>query len=648
MIAVIGATATVAGFAVALVGVVAALGAAARSWPDAYGRAAALVTAGLLLVANLAMVVALVTRDFSVAYVAEVGSRATPLLFTVASLWAAQQGSILFWAGLLALMTALVATRLPERDRDLGPVALAILLGLVTFFGSLIVGPANPWGRLGPVPADGPGPNPLLASHPLMAIHPPLLYVGVIGLAIPFALTVAAWIGGRLDGRWLRLARRTTLGAWIFLTLGLVSGAWWSYAVLGWGGYWAWDPVENVALLPWLTATAFLHSSLIGASAALPGWNVGLVVTSFVLTLVATLITRSGILESVHAFTETPIGPLFLVLLGFVLAGSVALLFLRPLPDNGARLGPRARGFMLNNLLLVAITATVLFGTIFPILAEGIAGTRLSVGAPYFERVVGPLALGLLILVGVGPSLAAREWTPRARRPLLVGGAAGVSVGLATLIAGSDAAGVIGAAAGAFVVVQSLAYLVSGRAHAGEHRRPRRRSVGAFVSHAGVGVLALALVASGSGRREATVTLVAGESVALLGRTLSLERIGTTTDAPPAVLATVMVREPDGATHLVSPGLALFDQAAVALPAIMPGALTDLYVTVLNIDPASDQATIRLGLYPFTSWIWPAGLLVALGGLLAAWPQQRRGARAGRADDARRPSGRAVIDGRAV
>lgn len=647
MIGALGAAATTLGFAAAIGGTLAALGAAFGRWPSTYARVAAIVTAVMLTIANGAMVAALLGRDFSVAYVAEVGSRGTPLLFTVASLWAAQQGSILFWAALLALMTALAAMRLRDRDAGLAPVTLLVLLGLVAFFCSLIVGPADPWRRLDPVPADGPGPNPLLASHPLMAIHPPLLYLGFIGLAVPFALTIAAWINGRLDRRWLQLTRRTTLLAWIFLTLGLVTGAWWSYAVLGWGGYWAWDPVENVALLPWLTATAFLHSSLIGRPGQLTGWNVALVIASFTLTLVATLITRSGILESVHAFTETPIGPLFLVLLAFVLTGSVALLFLRPISGDAGRLGPRSRGFLLNNLLLAAIAATILFGTVFPIIAEAVAGSRLSVGAPYFERVVGPLALGLLILVGVGPSLQAREWTREQRRLLLWGAAGGAFVALMTLASGSDAAGIIGGAAAAFVVVQSVAYLLMRTQRASRRAPSRLRTLGGLISHAGVGVLALALVASGGGRREANVTLATGETAQLLGRTISLEAVGTTNGQPPHAIATMTLREPDGSAHVIAPGLALFDQAAVALPAITPGALSDLYVTALNIDPAGGQATIRLGIYPFTSWIWPAGALVALGGLISVWPTGRAGRRIPGEDEQPVATPGVMADGRA-
>ena len=288
---------------------------------------------------------------------AQVGSRATPLLYTIASLWGALEGSILFWAGLLASLTALLVLRTAARDERRLPPALAVLFGLLVFFLGIVVGPGNPWGRVSPVPADGPGPNPLLQNHPLMAIHPPLLYLGLVGLAIPFALTISALFRGELDRVWLAAARRWTLGAWVGLSAGLVLGAWWSYAVLGWGGYWAWDPVENVALLPWLTATAFLHSAMVQARrGSLVAWNVALVVASFSLTLLATLITRSGILSSVHAFTNTPIGPLFLALVAGVVTSSVLLAIWRlPAGPPGGPLGARGVAFLVNNLLLVAV-----------------------------------------------------------------------------------------------------------------------------------------------------------------------------------------------------------------------------------------------------------------------------------------------------
>jgi cytochrome c-type biogenesis protein CcmF len=622
MIGATGAAATLLGLIAALVGVICAAGSARGRWPIDAAVRASVVAAVALVGANLLMIAGLVGRDFSIAYVAQVGGRATPLLYTVASLWGALEGSILFWTGLLAAVTAIFVRSVRRRDEGLLPVALVVLLGLVAFFAAIVVGPGSPWGRIAPVPLDGPGPNPLLASHPLMAIHPPLLYLGFVGLAIPYAITVAALVAGRLDLRWLRLIRRWTLVPWILLTLGLITGAWWSYAVLGWGGYWAWDPVENVALLPWLTATALLHSAMVGRGRGLlASWNVALVVASFALTLIATLITRSGVLTSVHSFTQTPIGPLFLILLGFVLIGTSALLILRPPTSERGSLGPRSRAFLLNNLVLVVIAATVLFGTVFPLIAEAVSNARVSVGAPYFERIVGPLAVGLLVLVGIGPSLTDRAWTAAQRRGLIVGASVAVVVATTVAIVGADGSGIIGAAVGSFVLAQSLVYLGQRSRRTTVRASPstRARTLGGFVSHAGVGLLALAVVASGAGRREASVTLASGETAQLVGRTVSLVAITTAAGTPPTVTADLSI---DGAA--LAPSLSLYGQTALASPAIVASPLADLYVTLLNVDPASGSATLRISVHPFASWLWPAGTLIALGGLLAAWPTPRR------------------------
>ena len=631
MIAALGLALTVAGAASSLLGVVAAVGAVRGRWDPRAAERAAWGAFAALAAANVVMVVALVAHDFSVSYVAQIGSRATPLLFTVASLWGALEGSILFWAGLMAGVTVLLTlrTRDPD-DRTRLPAALAVLLALTAFFALIVAGPGNPWGRVSPVPLDGPGPNPLLQDHPLMALHPPLLYLGFVGLAVPFALTVDALARGRLDERWLWLARRWTLGPWALLTLGLVAGAWWSYAVLGWGGYWGWDPVENVALLPWLTATAFIHSAMVGRrGGALLTWNVVLVAASFALTLFATLVTRSGVLDSVHAFTRSAIGPLFVGLLGAALVGTVGLLALRlPKGHVGGRLGVRGRAFLLNNLLLTAIAATVLFGTIFPLVAETLASTRLSVGAPYFERVVGPIAVGLLVMVGVGPTLPWGDWSVRARRALGPGALAAAAASGLLAIEGADPTTIAGAAAGVFALAQSVSILAVRVARIGSPsrggglrlRRASLRTLGGLVSHAGVGLLALAVVASTSGKREVSVSLQAGESAEALGRTLTFLD-SSARPGPNRTVIAARVRVDGGSTEL-APALNIFPTStqAIATPAIIPGPVDDLYVTLLDLDPDTGVATLRVGLHPFVSWIWPAGALVALGGALALGP----------------------------
>lgn len=628
MIGALGLAVSIAGAGSAVIGTLAAVRAVHGRWTPEAAVRATWCTFIALAAANLLMVVALVARDFSIAYVAQVGSRETPLLFTVASLWAALEGSILFWAGLLAAVSVLFVTRTTRpHDRERLAGTLAVLLALTAFFALIVVGPGNPWRRISPVPLDGPGPNPLLQDHPLMAIHPPLLYIGFVGLAVPFALTVDALVRGGLDESWLRLARRWTLGPWIFLTLGLVAGAWWSYAVLGWGGYWGWDPVENVALLPWLTATAFLHSAMVGRRGGLLlSWNVALVAASFALTLFATLVTRSGVLDSVHAFTRSAIGPLFVGLLGATLVGTVGLLALR-LPDagDGRLLGARARAFLLNNLLFSAIAATVLFGTVFPILAEALAATRVSVGAPYFERLVGPLAVGLLILVGIGPSLPWGDWSAQSRDSLLPGAIGAVVAAVGLVVAGSDPAAVAGGAAGAFALGQS-AWFISRRLSRQDRRAgsawvrtPNSRAIGGLISHAGFAILALAVLASATGKRETAVSLTPGRSAGVLGRTITFIRSEERPGPNRTVIAASITVGDAASTINLTPALNVFRTStqAIATPAIVPGAAADLYVTLLDLDAATGTATLRVGTHPFVSWIWPAGGLVAFGGMLA-------------------------------
>lgn len=639
MIGFAGFAATTIAFLGALGGVFFGLRAARGAEDPRPAVAAARLVFGALLAANLLMVLGLVTHDFSIAYVAEVGSRATPLLYTVASLWGALEGSILFWAGLLSFAALLLTIRISPADRALLPISLAVLFGLLAFFSFVILLPGNPWRRLNPAPIDGPGPNPLLQNHPLMAVHPPLLYLGFTFLAVPFALTIAALVAGRLDDAWLRTVRRWTLGPWIFLTLGLVAGAWWSYAVLGWGGYWAWDPVENVALLPWLTATAFLHSAMVGERrGALLGWNIALVVASFALTILATLVTRSGILNSVHAFTQSAIGPLFLLLLSVTVVGSLVLVTLR-LPTRAgpsAPLGTRATAILVNNVLLVAIATTVLLGTLFPLFVEAAAGSQVSVGAPYFERVIGPLAVALIVLVGVGPSLPWASWTPAARRRLLPGGivAAACAVGIALL--GGPPELVAGVAAAGFALAQSILY-VGGRVQeviVGRRtgRNPvavialQRRSLGGLVVHVGIAVMALAIVAAGVGRREAVATLRPGETASLGPYTLTLTALRDETWPDRAVvLADTITTGPSGALA-ITPSLSFFATStqAIATPAIATSLSGDLYVTLTEADRKAGTATLRIGIHPFMSWLWIGGAISALGGLVAAWPARRR------------------------
>ncbi|HEX9508753.1 MAG TPA: cytochrome c biogenesis protein CcsA, partial [Myxococcales bacterium] len=380
---------------------------------------------GFMLLANLIMVYALLTHDFSVPYVAHVGSRATPTVYTVVSLWSALEGSILFWGIILgSYVLAFALSQKDEHNRYMS-LALGTMLGVGVFFAFLIAGPANPFGKVSPVPPDGPGPNPLLQNHILMVIHPPMLYLGYVGMTVPFGIAVAALLRGELGEAWTTTLRRWTLIPWMFLSIGIILGSWWAYAVLGWGGYWAWDPVENASFLPWLTATAFIHSTMVHErKKVLKLWTLSLVLGTFLLTILGTFMTRSGVFNSVHSFTQSDIGPTFLVFIGLLLVFSITLLATRGqlLVPEGAIRSPLSRetAILVNNLLFVGITFTVLLGTLFPLVTEAIRGVRVSVGEPYFNKMALPAGVAVLFLMGVGPMLPWGTGSPRVVRQQLI------------------------------------------------------------------------------------------------------------------------------------------------------------------------------------------------------------------------------------
>src|SRR5437870_9436657 len=390
---------------------------------------------------------AFLTFAFSVRYVATNTNLGTRFYYRITAVWGALEGSIILWSWMLALYTIILIVRHRVGARELYPWALATMLGILAFFLLVMTFAAPPFQRQVPVPADGRGLNPLLEDTGMIT-HPVALYLGFTGFTVPFAFAMAALITGRIGDTWLALTRRWTIVAWYFLSLGLLIGGWWSYHVLGWGGYWACDPVETAAFMPWLTGTAFLHSVMIqGRRRMLRLWNISLVILTFGLTLFGTFLTRSGVIASVHAFTQGSIGILFLSFLALVLLLALALLAWRwdTLGAQGEldSVVSRESAFLLNNVLLVAAAFTVFFGTVFPLLSEAARGVKVSVGAPFFNQVNVPLFLGLIFLMGVGPLIAWRRASPENRRrnflwPVLVGVAAAAfffSLGVRSAIA---------------------------------------------------------------------------------------------------------------------------------------------------------------------------------------------------------------------
>src|SRR5437762_3853124 len=378
----------------------------------AYGFAA------LMILATAVMEYALLTHNFAVGYVAQVGSRSVPTWVTIVSLWSSLEGSILFWGFVMGLYIAGATWLTRNQHAHYMPLAIGTWLSCAPFFAFLISGPANPFVSVPNPPMDGNGPNPLLQNHLLMIVHPPCLYLGYVGMTIPFGFACAALLRGRLGHSFLRPLRSSLLLAWIFLTIAIMLGGWWAYEVLGWGGYWAWDPVENASLLPWLTATAALHSAVVmERRGVLKGWTVTLVQASFLLTILGTFMTRSGVFNSVHSFTQSSIGPTILVFLAAVLLFSVVLLALRvnALEAEGRIDSPVSREgmFLVNNLFFVLLTFTVLIGTLFPLIVETFKGRQMSVGRLYFDSMVVPVSTSLMFLIGVGPAL---QWSLAAKQ----------------------------------------------------------------------------------------------------------------------------------------------------------------------------------------------------------------------------------------
>src|SRR3984885_11450589 len=369
----------------------------------------------MVTVAVGALLTSLLHSDFSLEYVASYTSYSLPTVYKITALWGGQQGSLLFWTWLLTIFTSIVAFQNRRRNPEITPYALAVLAGLAIFFLGMLNFVTRPFDLLAVIPNDGQDLNPLLQNY-WMAIHPPSLYTGYVSASVPFAFGAAALIVGRLDDGWIRATRRWAIFSWFFLTPGNMFGARWAYEVLGWGGYWAWDPVENAAFMPWLVMTAYLHSVMIQERKdMLKVWNLALVGLAFWLTLFGTFITRSGVISSVHSFTQSGLGPYFLTFLILVaLVYTAALLYrVRDLrsPAEFESYLSREAAFLFNNLLLVGIAFAVFWGTIFPVLSEAVRGVKITVGPPFFTRVNGPLARGLVFRMGVGPLIAWRRMT---------------------------------------------------------------------------------------------------------------------------------------------------------------------------------------------------------------------------------------------
>jgi len=650
MPAVVGTISLALALALALYGATAAIVGVRTGRPRVVesARTAAYSLLALVVVANLAMLAALLANDFSMKYVALNSSRETPTFFKVLALWSADEGSLLLWNLVLAGYLAAVAFRFRRTRPQTLPWALAVLFGVSAFYLVLVLGPTTPFATLATAPADGRGPLPLLQNHPLMAAHPPMLYLGFIGFTVPFAFAIAALITGRVSDAWMRITRRWTIAAWIFLTLGLTLGALWSYSVLGWGGYWAWDPVENVAVLPWLTGTAFLHSVMVQERRGmLKIWNLSLIVGTFALTVLGTFLTRGSILASVHTFAESIVGPLYLVFLTVVLLGGFGLIaWRREALRGGSTLDTplsRESVFLGNNVLLLVLTFTVLVGTIYPLLAEAVTNRKVSVGSPFFNLNTAPVALLLLFLMGIGPLLPWRAASlsavlRRLQVPLWV--AAIVASSLA--IAGAGAAGVVVFGLAAFVATATVVEMVRGvrsqrRAHGLSVPAATRAAVarnhrlyGGLVVHLGLIVAVVGVSWAALSDRSSEVSVERGDVVHAQGYDLRFDGMSARDEPQRRVLvADLTVLDPESGEEIVRlhPSLNLYPASSepIGTPSIRIGTpfngMVDLYASLVTVENRS-RATFRFFVNPGIGLLWLGGLVMAVGGVVAAWPMR--------------------------
>jgi cytochrome c-type biogenesis protein CcmF len=603
-----------------------------------------------LLVAVISLEVAIFRHDFSVQYVASRTSRNLPTFYLWSALYSGQEGSLLFWAAVLSLFGALTQLLTSRRHRMYLPYVAAVTCLVATFFVSVMLFAANPFQRLPFTPLDGSGMNPQL-QNPGMVFHPPMLYLGYISITIPFAFAIAALLTKKLDAEWLVAVRKWTLVSWLFLSVGLLIGMWWAYVELGWGGYWAWDPVENAALLPWLVMTAFLHSVMIQEKRGmLKKWNLALIIGAWVLSIFGTFLTRSGVISSVHSFTQSPVGYFFLVFLVVASIASFTLYATRlPLLEAEATLESmvsREAGFLFNNLLLIGIAFSVLWGTLFPILSEAVRGTKITVGPPFFNQVNIPLGLALLAMTGVGPLIAWRRASlANLRRQFAVPATSGVFVLLILLVAGMrDIGALMAFSIGGFVLGTVTQEFARGaRARHRQYGEPipvallqllsrNRRRYGGYIVHVAI-VLLFVAFAGMAFKTETQATLRPGETATLQGsdgHVYSFTHLGISqyNALNRQVTAALVEVQRDGKPmgrlrtekrqHVDGLGRPTFEPSTEV--GIMSGLRVDLYVVLAGLVNGTEQAVFRFTINPLVWWVWFGGLVLVIGGLIVLWP----------------------------
>ena len=666
MIAGIGFGALVITFLVSLYGIGAAVYGARindRRWVES-ARLAMLLTFPLITISALSLIYLLVTGRFEYEFVSSVTSRSMPVYLRITALWGGQSGSLVFWSWLLSAFASAVTLRKWDRDQEFLPWVIVVSLVTIAFFVSLNVFFENPFrsfwrlpsgditiAMIRPqlaslfVPRDGRGLNPLL-RHPGMIIHPPMLYLGFVSFVIPYAFAIAALITGRTDDRWIRITRRWSLVAWLFLSLGLILGGRWAYDVLGWGGYWGWDPVEIAAFMPWLTGTAFLHSVMIQEKRGmLKRWNMVLIILTYSLVIFGTFLTRSGVLSSVHAFAQSAIGPLFFAFIGLTLTTSLALLFKRwdDLKSEGqmTSLLSREALFLLNNLLFMGILVVCFWGVIFPLISELVTGQKITVGPPFYERATAPLFAGLLFLMGIAPLAAWRYSTFKTLgravwKPFII---SLISPLIAFISGIHQPAALLGFWLVAFVA--SVTLYEFWRGTVARHNRSgeslpialwhlagrNRRRYGGYIIHLGIVLMAIGIIGIEIFQTETQGTLAQGGQISLAEYTLTYKSLAVfdTDDGRNVARAAIGVDKNGEYVGDLYPRRDYYidSQQPMTIPGVRSTWEDDLYVILVDWQPLSSQsATFKIYKNPLVNWLWLGGFIFILGTLVAAWPER--------------------------
>ncbi len=635
------------------------------------GRNALYVVAALVTIAALALVYLLVTHDFSNEYVAGHSERNLPLFYRFSSLWGGQAGSLLFWAWMLGMYSVIMITVEWRKQPRRGPYLVAVLLGVMVFFLIISLIAANPFKRLWVlpdgsttgalfrpesaslfIPADGMGLSPLLQNY-WMVIHPVFLYLGYVGLTLPMAFAVSSLASGQLDNSWVKDVRVWNLVPWIFLGTGILMGSQWAYLELGWGGFWAWDPVENASLIPWLTATAFLHSIMIQQQRGmLKVWNVVLAFLSFWLVIIGTFITRSGIIDSVHSFAISNIGPLFLGFIILTFVGFLALLWYRlPQLQSDSQLDSmlsRESAFLYVNVLFVAAAAVTLFGTLFPIISEAVSNTKIAVSAPYFNKVDGPIFLAILLLMGIGPLLGWRRSSSDTLAKSLgppIAMALAVAVALFMFVTKNWVPILAWSACG--LVVGTILYEFYRGARA-RHKATgeswllallrvmsrNQRRYGGYIVHLGVVMIAIAIAGATSFQFNLKTSLVLNETATLGGYAFTYTGIEQhQASNHDEIIANVLIEKDGKEIANLKPRMNFYtavsgrDMGPTTEVGLHSNLREDVYVVFNGFENNGAIAAFELFVNPLMLWMWMGGLMMIAGTTFALWPIPKRATR---------------------